>query len=93
MLGSGCGLLVAKFSSGSSGVVSRILLHLSFQVRKVHSDIIIKKRWVALPWICPSGVWTFRRGRAISAVMSRSIGHGMFLCLQIILANFQIVLH
>src|SRR5260370_36459120 len=59
---------------GSSGDTSRILLHLSFQMRKALLDMIIRKRWEVPSQMCPSGVWIFRRGRAIMVMMSRFSG-------------------
>jgi len=60
---------------GFSGVMSRSLVHLSFQIRYAHSDIIIRSRWVA-PWrIWPFGWRAFRRGRAMIVVMSKLFGH------------------
>src|SRR5260221_9200067 len=61
-------------------------------MRKVPSDRIIRNRWVAPLQMCPSVDWTFRRGRAIIVVMSRSVGQGMFLHSQICFASFQMVL-
>src|SRR5258708_3416853 len=77
---------------GSSGVVSRILLHLSFQIRYAHSDIIMRSRRVAPLRTCPSWLCTFRSGRAMIVVMSRFDGHCIFLCSLIVSANFQIIL-
>jgi len=77
---------------GSSGVVSRILLHLSFQIRYAHSDIMMRSRWVAPLRTCPSWLRTFRNGRAMMVVMSRFDGHCIFLRSLIISAIFQIIL-
>ncbi len=75
-----------------SGWVSRSLLHLSFQIRKAYSDIMIKNRQVVPLWVCPSIEQTFRRGRAMTVVMLGSVGHGMFLHRHISLATFQMIL-
>jgi len=65
------------FLIGSSGVTSSSLLHLSFQIKKEHSDIIIRKRWVAPFRVCPLFARIFRRGRAIMVVMSVITGHAL----------------
>src|SRR5258708_38189301 len=73
-------------------MMSSSLLHLNFQIRKAHSDIIIRKRQEAPLWMCLSLVCIFRRGRAIMVVISMFMGHGrfMFLHLQI---SFMIFSH
>ena len=76
---------------GASGVMSISLVHLSFQIRKAHSDMIIRSRRVA-PWrIRPIGDRTLSRGRAMMVVMSKLDGQGMLLRSQRYLAIFQIV--
>ena len=77
---------------GSSGEISRSLLHLSFQTRNAHSDITIRKSRVAPLRMWPSWVHTFMRGRAMIIVMSGLVGQGIFLHSQIAFASFQIVL-
>ena len=77
---------------GSSGEISRSLLHLSFQTRNVHSDIIIRKSRVAPLQMWPSWVHTFMRGRAMIIVMSGLVSQGIFLHSQITFASFQIIL-
>ena len=68
----------------------RSLLHLSFHMRKVHSDMIIRKRQVA-PWqTLPSFDLTFRRGRAMIIDMSMFWGQGMCFLSHISLADFHI---
>ena len=56
------------FLTGCSGEVSRSLVHLSFQIRNAHSDIIIRKRQEVPLWTRPFSDLIFRRGRAIIVV-------------------------
>ena len=49
--------------SGSSGRWSKILVHLSFQVRNVHLDRVIRKSQVAPLQMCPSGACIFQEGK------------------------------
>ena len=43
------------FLTGCSGEVSRSLVHLSFQIRNAHSDIIIRKRAIIIVRSRPGG--------------------------------------
>src|SRR5260370_36993024 len=74
----------------SFDVMPSCLLHLSFHMRKAHSDMIIRKRWIA-PWrTLPLFDLTFRRGRAIIVDMSMFGGQGMCFLSHTSLADFHI---
>ncbi len=57
---------------------SKFLLHLSFQITNVHSNMIMRNSLDA-PWhVSPFLDFIFRRGSAMMVDTSRTCGHGIF---------------